>query len=46
MSVTGEYASSTDQPGSGWVGWIVFAAIFMIITGAIERDSGPGGAVP
>ena len=40
MSATGEYAPSTDQPSSGWVGWIVFAAIFMIITGAMNAIQG------
>jgi hypothetical protein len=40
MSATGEYAPATDQPRSGWVGWIVFAAIFMIITGAMNAIQG------
>jgi hypothetical protein len=38
MSATGEYVD--DQPGSGWVGWIVFAAIFMIIIGAMNAIQG------
>ena len=38
MSATGEYVD--DQPNSGWVGWIVFAAIFMIITGAMNAIQG------
>ena len=39
MSATGEYAPSTD-PRTGWVGWIIFAAIFMIITGAMNAIQG------
>ena len=38
MSATGEY--ETDQSISGWTGWIVFAAIFMIITGAMNAIQG------
>ena len=38
MSATGEYVD--DDPTSGWVGWIVFAAIFMIITGAMNAIQG------
>ena len=40
MSVPGEYAPTTDQPSSGWVGWIVFAAILMIVTGAMNAIQG------
>ena len=38
MSATGEYVD--DQAASGWVGWIVFAAIFMIITGVMNAIQG------
>ena len=38
MSATGEYVD--DQATSGWVGWIVFAAIFMIIIGAMNAIQG------
>jgi hypothetical protein len=40
MSVPGEYAPSSDQSNSGWVGWIVFAAILMIVTGAMNAIQG------
>jgi hypothetical protein len=40
MSATGEYVPSTEQSTSGWVGWIVFAAIFIIITGAMNAIQG------
>jgi hypothetical protein len=42
MSTTddyGEYGSSYD-PVTGWVGWIVFAAVFMVTIGAINIFQG------
>ena len=41
MSATGEYQYVDDEGAtSGWTGWIVFAAIFMIITGAMNAIQG------
>jgi hypothetical protein len=43
MSTTDDYAeygSSYDQPVTGWVGWIVFAAVFMVTIGAINAIQG------
>ena len=40
MSTSDEYASSYDPQSTGWVGWIIFAAIFMIITGALNAIQG------
>ena len=43
MSTTDEYAeygSSYDEPVTGWVGWIVFAAVFMVTIGAINAIQG------
>jgi hypothetical protein len=42
MSTTdeyGDYGSSYD-PVTGWVGWIVFAAVFMVTIGAINAIQG------
>jgi hypothetical protein len=35
-----EYGSSYDEPVTGWVGWIVFAAVFMVTIGAINAIQG------
>ena len=35
----GDYGSSYD-PVTGWVGWIVFAAVFMVTIGAINAIQG------
>ena len=40
MSTSDEYASSNDRPTTGWVGWIMFAAIFMMIVGALNAIQG------
>ena len=40
MSTTDEYASSHDEPATGWVGWIMFAAVFMMIIGAMNAIQG------
>jgi hypothetical protein len=43
MSTTDDYAeygSSYDEPVTGWVGWIVFAAVFMVTIGAINAIQG------
>jgi len=40
MSTSDEYASSYDRQSTGWVGWIMFAAIFMMITGALNAIQG------
>ncbi len=42
MSATGgyEYVDEDVQGTSGWTGWIVFAAIFMIVTGAMNAIQG------
>jgi hypothetical protein len=43
MSTTdeyGQYGSSYDEPVTGWVGWIVFAAVFMVTIGAINAIQG------
>ena len=40
MSTSDEYAASYDRPSTGWVGWIMFAAIFMMITGALNAIQG------
>ena len=41
MSATGGYEYvDDDKATSGWTGWIVFAAIFMIVTGAMNAIQG------
>jgi hypothetical protein len=40
MSTTDEYASSYDEPATGWVGWIMFAAVFLMIIGAMNAIQG------
>ena len=40
MSASNEYEASYGEPVSGWVGWIVFASIFMGITGAMNVIQG------
>jgi hypothetical protein len=40
MSTTEEYGSSYDRPVTGWVGWIIFAAVFMVTVGAINVIQG------
>jgi len=32
--------NEVDEPVSGWVGWVFFAAVFMIINGALEIIQG------
>ena len=36
MMATDEY----DAPTSGWTGWVVFAAVFMMVTGAMNAIQG------
>jgi vacuolar-type H+-ATPase subunit I/STV1 len=40
MTTTDEYGSSYDRPVTGWVGWIIFAAVFMVTVGAINVIQG------
>jgi hypothetical protein len=40
MTTTDEYGSSYDRPVTGWVGWIIFAAVFMVTIGAINVIQG------
>ena len=40
MSMSGEYQAPYREPVSGWVGWIVFAAVFMITVGALNAIQG------
>jgi vacuolar-type H+-ATPase subunit I/STV1 len=44
MSTTDEYGSSYGEPYgepvTGWVGWIIFAAVFMVTIGAINVFQG------
>jgi hypothetical protein len=41
MSTTDEYGSRYGgEPVTGWVGWIIFAAVFMITIGAINIIQG------
>jgi hypothetical protein len=40
MSTNDEYASSYDEPATGWVGWIMFAAVFLMIIGAMNAIQG------
>jgi hypothetical protein len=43
MSTTdeyGNYGSSYDEPVTGWIGWVVFAAVFMVTIGAINAIQG------
>lgn len=35
-----EYRSSYGEPVTGWVGWIVFAAVFMVTIGALNAIQG------
>lgn len=40
MSASDEYGSASRQPETGWVGWIVFAAVFMVTIGALNAIQG------
>ena len=40
MSASDEYGSSYRPSATGWVGWVVFAAIFMVIIGALNAIQG------
>jgi hypothetical protein len=40
MSAPDEYRSSYTDPATGWVGWIIFAAVFMIVIGAMNAIQG------
>jgi hypothetical protein len=45
MSASDEYGSSAyrssyTDPVTGWVGWIIFAAVFMIVVGAMNAIQG------
>ena len=40
MSAADEYGSSYGQTQSGWVGWIIFAAIMMVMIGALNAIQG------
>ena len=41
MSSSGGYVQNTD-PVTGWTGWVVFAAVFMIIVGSLYTIQGLG----
>ena len=32
--------SSYTDPATGWIGWIIFAAVFMIVIGAMNAIQG------
>lgn len=40
MSASDEYGSPSLDPVTGWVGWIFFAAIFMVTIGAVNAIQG------
>jgi hypothetical protein len=40
MSAPDEYRSSYTDPATGWIGWVVFAAVFMIVIGAMNAIQG------
>jgi hypothetical protein len=40
MSMSGEYGAPYREPVSGWVGWIIFAAVFMVTVGALNVFQG------
>ena len=40
MTATDGDGSSYDEPATGWAGWVVFAAVFMMITGAMNAIQG------
>ncbi len=40
MSSPDEYRSAYTDPVTGWVGWIIFAAVFMIVIGAMNAIQG------
>jgi hypothetical protein len=40
MTATDGDGSSYDAPTTGWTGWVVFAAVFMIVTGAMNAIQG------
>ena len=40
MTATDGDGSSYDAPTSGWTGWVVFAAVFMMVTGAMNAIQG------
>ena len=41
MSSSGGYVQNTD-PVTGWTGWVVFAAVFMMIVGSLNAIQGLG----
>jgi hypothetical protein len=40
MTAAAEYPPSYRDPVSGWVGWIIFAAVFMIVIGGMNAIQG------
>ena len=40
MSAPDEYRRSYTDPATGWVGWVIFAAVFMIVIGAMNAIQG------
>jgi hypothetical protein len=40
MTASDEYGASYRRPVSGWVGWIIFAAVFMIVIGVMNAIQG------
>jgi hypothetical protein len=40
MSAPDDYGSAYARPVTGWVGWIIFAAVFMITIGVLNAIQG------
>ena len=40
MSASGEYGSTASRSSVGWLGWIMFAAIFMVTIGTLNAIQG------
>ena len=40
MSTADDYRSSYRDPATGWIGWIIFAAVFMIVSGGMNAIQG------
>ena len=40
MSAPDEYGRSYTDPVTGWVGWVIFAAVFMIVIGTMNAIQG------
>ena len=42
MSTPQGYGAQNTDPVTGWVGWVVFAAVFMVIIGSLNAIQGLG----